>query len=812
MEKKQAGEYIAQILQAPFNRDAFSLFIKNLLNEIIPRDKHYSGNLIPEAFREHICQYWRVGKYEDPDGEEIDILVIEVKTFAKLERARTALRNFVVNRLKTFEKDYALTAFYCKEDQQEDWRFSFVKVEHESFMAGEGKVKFKTVLTPARRSSFLVGVHENSYTAQKQLLPLLEVDYANPTLEEIEHAFSIEKVTAEFFQQYKEIFARIKEHFAANDAIFEREGIDIVRFSKKLLGQIVFIYFLQKKGWMGVEKNKPWGSGDKRFLRRLYEQAVEEDLNFYNDYLRLLFYEALAKVRTSSWYEPFSCKIPFLNGGLFEAEYDWRNSRLTIPNDLFHNTEKNKAGDIGTGILDVFDRYNFTIKEDEPLEKEVAVDPEMLGKVFENMLDVTERKSKGAFYTPREIVHYMCQESLIHFLDSRMNSYHQPVVQGNVKQPSLFGDGKNNHLPFQENRIKVPLPDLQEFVRRGHLFLENEIMALDAAKRVASKQQKSTIHKLRLPKSIRQHARELDNCLADIMICDPAIGSGAFPVGLLHEIVTIRLVLQSYLETKYSPYNLKLHAIQQSIYGVDIDTSAIDIARLRLWLSLVDEERYDAIEPLPNLDYKIVQGDSLIGFPQRDTSVFGASKAEQAIIDLKKEFFLTTDHARKVKLKKEIDEKIGARMAGSKKTLGYAVNFDFYYYFSEVWRKNNGFDVVIGNPPYVQIQKFDNQTKEDWQKQNYTTFAKTGDIYCLFYEKGGQLLRERGCLTFITSNKWMRAKYGQKMRRYFLDQVAFANSLILVILPSSVRQLLIPIFCCFPRKRELETTDCWLGT
>ena len=160
------------------------------------------------------------------------------------------------------------------------------------------------------------------------------------------------------------------------------------------MGQIVFLYFLQKKGWLGVAQNARWGTGKKRFVQELFDQAQTQKLNFFKDKLQYLFYEALAKERdnVNSYYLRFDCRIPFLNGGLFEADYDWQKANISIPSTLFRNEEKNKAGDVGTGILDAFDRYNFTIKEDEPLDKEVAVDPEMLGKVFENMLDITERK------------------------------------------------------------------------------------------------------------------------------------------------------------------------------------------------------------------------------------------------------------------------------------------------------------------------------------------------------------------------------------------------------------------------------------
>ena len=424
MDQHLARLLIHDLFTKAFDRKGYEQFVRNLLNHVEPRDGHYTGNYIPDAFKQHVHQYWRVGKYTDPDGEELDLLVVEVKSLAKLERARSALRNFAVHRLKQFEKEASLIAFYARDDQGEDWRFSFVKIEHEAYRDDKGKVKIKQELTPARRYSYLVGVHENSHTAAKQLLPILTMDYADPRIEDVEAAFSIE-----FFEQYKGLFHKLAEHLKSQ-AFFKgpsEEATDqaVSRFAKKLLGQIVFLYFLQKKGWLGVPKKGRWGEGPKRFMSGCFTELTG-DGNYYRDFLQYLFYEALAQERKEQadpgYYPRFDCKIPFLNGGLFEAEYDWQNETLELSNDLFYNHEKNKAGDRGTGILDVFDRYNFTIKEDEPLEKEVAVDPEMLGKVFENMLEVTERKSKGAYYTPREIVHYMCQESLIHYLDNSLNS------------------------------------------------------------------------------------------------------------------------------------------------------------------------------------------------------------------------------------------------------------------------------------------------------------------------------------------------------------------------------------------------------
>lgn len=772
MDKRQAHQLIQQLFTQPFELESYRHFVRNLLNHYEERSGHYTGNYIPDAFKQHVNQYWRIGKYVDPDGNQLDLLVVEVKSLAKLERARSSLRNFAVNRLKQFEKEASLIAFYARDDHGADWRFSFVKIEHEAYQDDKGKVKLRQELTPARRYSYLVGQHENSHTACRQLLPVLEMDFADPRVEEIEAAFSIEKITDEFFDQYKALFQKLAEHLkkkpwftqASNEATDQA----VSRFAKKLLGQIVFLYFLQKKGWLGAAKGRAWGEGSKRFLRERYQKTEEEGRNYYSDFLQYLFYEALACKREDQddpgYYDRFQCRVPFLNGGLFEADYNWKQVNIEIPNSLFHNDEKNKAGDVGTGILDVFDRYNFTIKEDEPLDKEVAVDPEMLGKVFENMLEITERKSKGAFYTPREIVHYMCQESLIHYLDNRLNSYATSYEELDSPQTRLFGNaiGKRQlTLTAEHQEIMVPKEALETLIRKGHLALENDT-------RVISKGKETKDYKFQLPETVREHAKAIDTALADIKVCDPAIGSGAFPVGLLHEIVGARQALALHSDNNQSAYELKRHAIAESIYGVDIDASAIDIARLRLWLSLiVDEEDYDTIEALPNLDYKIVRGDSLIGFPENWTS-----QAFEKLEALKKQFFAETDHDKKDALKTQIDIEIQKRLANSKQVFGYQVDFDFRLMFSEVWHHKGGFDVVIGNPPYVQIQNFSGQQiQNDWGKQGYDSFAKTGDIYCLFYEKGYRLLKDKGALAFITSNKWMRAAYGEKLRRFFLSKV-----------------------------------------
>ncbi|MDP3142891.1 MAG: class I SAM-dependent DNA methyltransferase, partial [Candidatus Omnitrophota bacterium] len=371
-----------------------------------------------------------------------------------LDRARTTQRNFIARYLKDRgEKDAGLIAFVSPDE--EDWRFSLVKMDYRFEEGKNGKVKIKEEFTPARRWSFLVGKNENSHTAQSKLYPIIANDEHNPTLAELEYAFNIEKVTKEFFEKYRDLFLRNKEtldEVVAGDASikadFEAKGVNTVDFAKKLLGQIVFLYFLQKKGWFGVARDADWGTGSKRFLRELFEGRHGAYNNFFNDILESLFYDALRNDRghDDGYYSRFNCKIPFLNGGLFDPinNYDWVRTDIILPNELFSNNLKTKEGDTGNGILDIFDRYNFTVKEDEPLEKEVAVDPEMLGKVFENLLEVKDRKSKGTYYTPREIVHYMCQQSLINYLATELSDCHsRSPLSGN---PESFFKGTGFRL------------------------------------------------------------------------------------------------------------------------------------------------------------------------------------------------------------------------------------------------------------------------------------------------------------------------------------------------------------------------------
>lgn len=275
MDKQSAIKIIKETFENPFDKGKYVYFVKNLFNKIEEETFEYHGQYIKDAFKPYIKKYERIGKYTDAEGNKIDLLIVNLIKETSLERARTMQRNFIAQYLKDrAEKDASIVAFYT--DDLEDWRFSLVKMEYKLAKTEKGRTKPEADITPARRYSFLVGKNEPNHTAKQQLAPLLQDDVHNPTLSQFENAFNIEKVTKEFFEKYRELFLRLNdsvEDILNKDKHLEKEfnnkNIDTIDFSKKLLGQIIFLYFLQKKGWLGVPSEKSWGEGDKGFLRSL---------------------------------------------------------------------------------------------------------------------------------------------------------------------------------------------------------------------------------------------------------------------------------------------------------------------------------------------------------------------------------------------------------------------------------------------------------------------------------------------------------------------------------------------------------------
>ncbi len=515
--------------------------------------------------------------------------------------------------------------------------------------------------------------------------------------------------------------------------------------------------------------------------------------------------------------------VPFMNGGLFECLdkphptkkgkqggdviiyidgfSDRKDNVLRVPDFIFFGSEKHvdlrddygqnnkQRKDVSVkGLIHILNSYKFTIDENTPIEEDVALDPELLGKVFENLLAsynpetrTTARKQTGSYYTPREIVNYMVDQSLIAYLKDRVNGWN---CRGEALDAKL-----------------------------------RQLMSYDPANPFADQ-----------PEVQKEIIRALDTC----KILDPACGSGAFPMGILQKMVhiihkvdpgnnhwkekqiekaraiddsDIREKLMEDIEEAFTnnelDYGRKLYVIENCIYGVDIQPIAAQISKLRFFISLVCDQKVEwsrpnfGIRPLPNLETKFVSANTLIGIDRREdeTSLTNTPELKEWKKELKRirhEVFSAKGQKYKKKLRqedKDIREKIrdylidsgwdnnNARKLAAWDPYDQNASSDF---FDPEWMFgiSDGFDVVIGNPPYVQIQKFSGkQEQKDWASQQYETFTKTGDIYSLFYEKGYRILKPRGLLTFITSNKWMRANYGKLTRKFFAQKT---NPLILI--------------------------------
>lgn len=836
MNKNEATALVKDAFDADYSAESFVRFVSNLFKgEYTPLDKRRDGPYVREAFRSFVQGYRILGTYQDAEGTSLDILEVTLQRESSLERARTAQRNFIADYLKKNGGDAALVAFISPD--QTDWRFSLVKLEY-SLEVKDGKIKTEEELTPAKRWSFLIGRHEGSHTVQSRFISLLQ-EAEKPILKELEEAFNIESVTDEFFKKYCELFFRMKESLdklVEGDpgirADFDSKELTTVDFAKKTLGQMAFLYFLQKKGWFGVAPGKPWGTGPKDFLRQLFGRREKYGNNFFDDVLEPLFYEALAQDRGVEAIYPRlnNCRMPFLNGGLFEPMngYSWETTNIRLSDELFSNTNKTSEGDVGDGILDVFDRYNFTVNENEPLEKEVAVDPEMLGKVFENLLEVKDRKSKGTYYTPREIVHYMCQESLINYLCTEISQ-------------------------------SIPREDIEILIKRGSQIIQNDAMVLEKGK--------EGTYWFMLPENIRSSAKVIDDALSGIKVCDPAVGSGAFPLGMLNEIVQARQALAVHLRQTTTLYELKLHSISHSIYGVDIDPGAVEIAKLRLWLALVVEETEP--HPLPNLEHKIMQGNSLVseyeGVKLFDDSFLektGAAEKERSEIEMKlsviqREYFalhaagklsdikkfelekvikelnlrkksyhksnefqrqeLTifdvpdkyrevqektkqlqqkvelfvseSSRSKKQRLKSEIDDlkwdlielslldKGRSQQLTEVHTLRSRNIRPFFVWkleFSDVFSENGGFDVLIGNPPYIK----ERDNKSTFDPVNNSSIGKLYhqgkmDFWYYFLHLSIDLSGPRGTIAFITPRYWINSQGARKLIERVRKELSF---------------------------------------
>ncbi|MCZ2131047.1 MAG: BREX-1 system adenine-specific DNA-methyltransferase PglX, partial [Bacteroidia bacterium] len=749
----------------------------------------------------------------DENGIERQIAVYEVE-LAKgiiLERNRVGLRNL----LRKYWKDIdAAFIVYHNPDisaglASRKWRFTYVS-ELTGYDADGEFIKIKT---EPKRYTYVLGEGESCRTAAERFA-LIANKAHKATLDDVKDAFSVEKLSKAFFDEYKnhyDLFCQfMMQDPGIKITIFKGDEKAIRDFNKKLLGRIVFLYFIQKKGWLGVPVGSKWGQGDFDFLTNLFRQHKNPDL-FYSEMLTRLFFDTLNTKRKDDIIELVKgqpCRIPYLNGGLFE-EYDKKQRNIIFDAKLFEN------------LFEFFNQYNFTIYEDDPNDHTVAVDPEMLGHIFENLLE--DNKDKGAFYTPKEIVHYMCQESLIEYLTTWFENKGYEVTGfigfDKPDQPRLFSANEG---------------------KKGQMVLE-----------IAPQSQDKQIDRLLIEKLlkkklddpdkelVKQHATEFHTALDNVKICDPAIGSGAFPMGLLQEIFTAKETLWHFEHghsLHFPASETKLNIIQNSIYGVDIEKGAVDIARLRFWLSLVvDEEEPKA---LPNLDYKIVVGNSLVSklgddiididWNLNETShgLFGADLARQKGELLKKisaeqkEFFSPDSDKKKlvadirntkidllinqlelmVKITQQETEpkaysykdkkKFVAATELYHKTLSWKESikqlkklkdqaekplhfFDWKLDFPEVLNEqinpNAGFDIVIANPPYVNIANISEDTYRKYIQSNYKTVKNKSDLYSVFIEKAHSLSKGNAIVCFIYPKTWMGSDSFSKYREFITN-------------------------------------------
>ena len=712
---------LRNLFQSSFNLVQWYSFLQHFFNASELKEK-------PERIIESTSdEGYYLGNIDTTDSYRIGLFHYKIRQ-GSVANKRVGLRNLVKSFINPIwgEFDAALVVF----DSGDHWRLSFI-------------CDIKGEATSPKRYTYVFGSDDLLYRTPIERFNFLKKK--GVSFENLKTAFSVEALSDEFFDKYREQYADFIQYITGRRIVkvgskweekvlckpnaalmlaFDHDEKKIRDYVKKMMGRITFLHFLQRKGWM---------CGDLNYMQNMFEKSAYKN-DYLDSVLEPLFFgilntkpaerEALFtdygwdKSLLNEWKD-----IPYLNGGLFERdEEDEPESRF--PAEYFKR------------LFQFFSEYNFTIDENDPNDAEVGVDPEMLGKIFENLLE--DNKDKGAFYTPKEIVRYMCQESLIAYLETNTS-----VAKDKIRQFVLSPE---------EGVADIP---------------ENKKPKLLAA-------------------------------LEEVKICDPAIGSGAFPMGLLNELLHCREVLSG---EHYDRVEIKKSIIQNNIYGVDIEKGAVDIARLRFWLSIVVDE--ETPSPLPNLDYKIMQGNSLIeSFMGVDLSKLTYEKQhkkdkgeillfddeknrlQKLVSQLLSSYYSCSDHDKKIKLRKEIAETINEQLEVQAynpailhelKKIDPSENNKFFLWhtwFSDVFNRDddkNGFDIVIGNPPYVDYRKIDDFTKHGIIEYSTYKREKKGSLYVYFIEKGLRLTTSKGILIFINPYQYLSAESGYGIRHYVVN-------------------------------------------
>lgn len=718
-------EQLQDIFRQPYNAGAWQELLINLFgaSEIYKEPKSIS---LTSEINEKVDGF-RVGTLTTPNRHEIGLFAFEIKGGMNLKLNRVGLRSLVKSYTR-LQVDAAIVVFY----DSNHWRLSFIcDLEDEK--------------TAPKRYTYVFGNPNESYrTASAMLAKLSE---GKPSFENIKAAFSVEALSKDFFKGYKAQYAKFCDYIGGDEK-WERDYV------KKMLGRLVFLQFLQKKGWM---------NGDYNYMQSLFANSPYQD-DYLEQVLEPLFFGVLntkpedreAIFKKNGWDLSLLDEwkdITYLNGGLFEAD-DNDKKRERFSKEYF------------TELFDFFSHYNFTIDENDPNDAEVGIDPEMLGHIFENLLE--DNKDKGAFYTPKEIVQYMCRQSLVEYLQSKL--------------------GK-------------------------HEAIENFINTHETGNRLDKKN------------FIAANATEIERLLDEVKICDPAIGSGAFPMGMLNEIFNAKMSINIALKRAET----KKRIIQNNIFGVDIEQGAVDIARLRFWLSLVVDE--DEPQPLPNLDYKIMCGNSLLNRHALDISIDDVfeeynddndtevtledfktairdytntsdkkkkEEFREFINNIKSAFKTTLDESKmrkRAKLECQINTLRSHNLFGApsnedlqkakvlEKSLIKLMNeaeevlnnrlyenaFEWRFEFPQLLDDDGnfvGFDIVIGNPPYLRIQgiRDTNPAFAEELVKKYKSATGSFDLYAAFAERGLQIINRGGVVNYIMPVKWTNAAFGKGLR------------------------------------------------
>ena len=720
------------IIESKYNRENW----QQLLHDIFGRKvEFWSTPSVVSTNSQFARQALWLGTITLSDDQTISIYEVELSDSVDIERNRRGIRDMLLTQWRN--NGNAGAFMFCYRKNESVLRFSYVS-EAWTF-ADDGTYQKES--TDTKRFTYLLGEGHRSRTAIQQFEKLKASEL---NLKDLTKAFSVDAVSDMFFDGYKKQYEDIIQYVTGkrmvkvankweeqikNDpceeimqefAHFPNPEKAVRDYVKKLMGRLVFLQFLQKKGWLGVAANAEWGTGDHEFIQNLFANTKDRD-HFIDQVLEALFND----LNSEDNKQLPQYRIPYLNGGLFERDKT-DEAEFPLPAKYMQS------------MLDFFASYNFTIDENDPDDAEVGVDPEMLGRIFENLLE--DNKDKGAFYTPKEIVTYMCRESLIAYLQT----------------------------------------DIEDVATKEAL------------------RQFVTTHDAEHLGTNKKFCQQVDEALKNVKICDPAIGSGAFPMGLLKELFQCRTALEGITQSKAA--EIKKHIIQQNIYGVDIEKGAVDIARLRFWLSLiVDEETPQA---LPNLDFKIMQGNSLLEqYKGVDLSTMTEKKYDKNegltffdnmldvyrkdLRDMLAKYYNCTNHKEKKELRTKIINNVKKQLAeqsinvdfGDIDLSGNDQFFLWHTWFYDVFSKG-GFDIVIGNPPYFVYQENHvGEIKELRNVKDYRiAFGGKLNAYKLFIANALSILCcKEGVMCVICQNSLLADRQATNLRKYIFENAQFLS-------------------------------------